>query len=111
MTSYHHKEAKKRLRIDGYICQVCGKLLKNKIGAGAAHRIPKTKINLRKWKAEIINHNFNLVYTCSLECNSKVLIENKPHIKILLFGLIRHKDLEDLTTRQINDIIGVKKWN
>lgn len=53
-----------------YHCQVCHKSLYHYHTPQLAHRIPKTKTNLNKYGAEIINHEFNLVPVCSLPCNS-----------------------------------------
>lgn len=39
-----------------------------------AHRIPKTKANLKKYGERIINHPINLVLVCSLRCNDSVLV-------------------------------------
>jgi hypothetical protein len=106
MTNYHKQQAEIRYSIDGRICQVCGQSLTSFFGAGLAHRIPKTKINIRKFTEKIINHNCNLVPTC-MDCNSKVLIDNKPTRKIHLIGLISSRGNELFTTKEINRMIGV----
>ena len=51
-----------------YICEICGKLL---INGQLAHRIKKSKYNLKKYGEEIIHHPVNLKVVCSLYCNSK----------------------------------------
>ena len=58
-------------------CEVCGKIIPQS-EAQLAHRIPKTKMYLKKYGKEIIHHRLNLALVCGLECNSKVNIGNKP---------------------------------
>ena len=58
------------------ICGVCGiPMLRPQI----AHRIPKTKYNLKTYGKEVIHHRFNLVAVCSLKCNSDVLLSPATH--------------------------------
>lgn len=59
------------------ICEVCPKIISYS-QAQLAHRIPKSKVNLKKYGKGIIHHPKNLALTCSLECNSKVNINNNP---------------------------------
>jgi hypothetical protein len=105
MTKYHEQQAKIRLNIDGNICQICKKPL-NSLGCGAAHRLSKSRSNLKAFGEKIINHNFNLVYTC-LDCNSKVLIDNKYNKKNILYYLIKTRGHERLTYDVINQLLGV----
>jgi 5-methylcytosine-specific restriction endonuclease McrA len=62
---------------DEWTCQVCG----NSLTAGTpqlAHRIGQRKMFLKMYGKEIIHHPTNLVSVCSLECNAKVDISNRP---------------------------------
>lgn len=82
---------KKRSRYN-YMCEVCGKDTRV-YGEELAHRIhnykgKKTKRPEYQILKEIINHPFNLAYTCHA-CNQKVLIDNKPVKKDLIIKLIK----------------------
>ena len=44
----------------------------NEFNCQLAHRIPKTKGNIKKYGAYIIHHDKNLKLCCSLDCNVKV---------------------------------------
>ncbi len=71
--------AQKKIQIynlRGGTCEVCGKVIPY-AEAQIAHRICKSKANLKKYGKEIIHHNLNLALTCSLKCNSGVNISNK----------------------------------
>ena len=54
----------------GGCCEVCGIPSNN---LQLAHRLPKTKYNLKYYGKEIIHHDLNIVVTCD-KCNSSVLI-------------------------------------
>ena len=56
----------------GSRCEVCGKQLTLE-SCQLAHRIPKTKYNLKTYGAKVIHHDLNLAVVCSLRCNSAVL--------------------------------------
>jgi 5-methylcytosine-specific restriction endonuclease McrA len=56
----------------GYACANCGDR-----ATQLAHRIAKTKPNLKKYGKGIIHHRFNLVSSCA-ECNDSFNIGNKP---------------------------------
>ena len=56
----------------GSRCEVCGKQLTLDT-CQLAHRIPKTKYNLKTYGAKVIHHDLNLAVVCSLQCNSAVL--------------------------------------
>ena len=60
-----------------WICEICGSSLNSGVPQ-LAHRIAKTKSNIKKYGDEIINHRLNLVAVCSLCCNSKCNIGNNP---------------------------------
>lgn len=58
-------------------CETCGKRLLY-TESQLAHRIPKSKMYLKKYGKEIIHHTKNLALVCGLECNSAVNISNNP---------------------------------
>ena len=59
-------------------CGVCGELI-TPYTLQLAHRIPKTKYNLKTYGKEIIHNDLNMVACCSLKCNSSVLLDPKTH--------------------------------
>ena len=56
----------------GSRCEVCGNPVTLET-CQLAHRIPKTKYNLKTYGAKVIHHDLNLAVVCSLGCNSAVL--------------------------------------
>ena len=56
----------------GSRCEVCGKPVTLE-SCQLAHRIPKTKRNLKTYGAKVIHHDLNLAVVCSLRCNSAAL--------------------------------------
>lgn len=74
---------------DNWHCVVCGKKTDWSTGQ-LAHRIPKTKYNLKTYGDRIINHPMNLRLTCSLKCNDAVLIGGKPIEKEQLLYAIKN---------------------
>lgn len=56
----------------GSRCEVCGKPVTLE-SCQLAHRVPKTKHNLKTYGKRIIHHDINLAVVCSLRCNSAVL--------------------------------------
>ena len=75
---FEAEEKKKRIYYKNLgRCEVCQ--LSIPIGlAQLAHRIPKSKMNLKKYGKEVIHSYQNLALVCSLKCNSKVNIGNNP---------------------------------
>lgn len=63
----------KKLNENGGRCEVCGQPLALS-DCQLAHRVPKTKGNLRTYGPAIIHHELNLACVCSLRCNSAVLL-------------------------------------
>jgi hypothetical protein len=62
------------------VCEVCGKLIKHS-EAQLAHRIAKSKPNLRKYGEDVLSHPKNLALTCSDKfgrCNDSCNIGNNP---------------------------------
>lgn len=58
-------------------CEVCGNVMAQS-EAQLAHRIPKSKMYLKRYGKEIIHHTKNLALVCGLECNSRVNINGSP---------------------------------
>lgn len=54
-------------------CEVCGKPIAV-TETQLAHRIPQSKMNLKKYGKEIIHHRMNLAATCSLRCNAQAIV-------------------------------------
>lgn len=71
-------------------CPVCQKQLDHK--AQYAHLISQGKQMTKKYGKEIINHHFNGMYVCSLECNNMVQLNGNELQKEILYKEI----LEDL---------------
>jgi len=70
---------------DNWTCQACGGLARVHGTPQLAHRISKSKMNLRKYGEAIINHPLNLVTVCSSRCNDAVNIGFNPEkVKDLL---------------------------
>ena len=59
-----------------YSCVVCGEHLG--YVAQLAHRAAKTKARLDKFGEEVIHSPLNLVPVCSLKCNDRCNIGNRP---------------------------------
>lgn len=53
-------------------CEVCGRAI-SVTDAQLAHRIPQSRMNLRKYGKTYIHHPFNLAVTCA-DCNSRVIV-------------------------------------
>jgi len=82
-------EQKRRL-IDeaGGICVIC----RAAPAIFLAHRIPKTKRNLKCYGRVVIHHHLNLVPVCSdSDCNDACLIDNRPREKARLLAQIKAK--------------------
>ena len=72
----------------GWICAVCGSKIDWSTGQ-LAHRIPKTKRNIKQYGLLVIDHPFNVRAICSLRCNAAVLIDNRPIEKQQLIEAIK----------------------
>jgi hypothetical protein len=76
---FDYQENRIRMMVErGCKCEVCGKQL-HLGNLQLAHRIPKTKGYLKQYGKEVIHHPLNLATVCSLECNSRVLLDPKTH--------------------------------
>jgi transcriptional regulator NrdR family protein len=75
------------------ICPVCEEEFTVQDQIQAAHRICKSKVNLKKYGKEIIHHRLNLACTHDV-CNSSVLINPEAQTGKDLIQLIK-EDLEN----------------
>lgn len=93
---YRQNQCEIRYEIDQGQCKVCG-LYRRTI----AHRIAKTKGNIKKYGWYIIYHNFNLVIACNGDHNDSFNIGFKPKICERLIFLIKTQGNEKLTNKEI----------
>ena len=103
MTKYHKESKQKVLDRDNYRCQHC---LKWPVFS-VAHRIARTKENLKYFGEHIINHPFNLVAACE-DHNDKYNIGNNPAKCKKLVGLINRMGNEPMNEALvvfINDLL------
>lgn len=67
-------ETKKQKCIENdYRCEICGTPI-NEYNSQLAHCIIKSKANIRKYGEGIMNNYHNLRIVCSLDCNSKCIV-------------------------------------
>lgn len=59
---------------DGYVCQYCGESIFKNGTPQIAHKLARTKANIKKYGECVINHSRNLASTCSLFCNDHMNI-------------------------------------
>jgi len=78
------EEMKRHLISLSPMCAVCGEAPSTQL----AHRISKSKANIKRYGAQMIHHPLNLVPVCGLRCNSSVLIDGNPGKKSQLLGKI-----------------------
>ena len=99
---YKWNQYKKRYEIDQRRCGKCGILATH-----MSHRIAATKVNIKKYGWQIIQHCFNLVPACCLAHNDCWNIGNSPNKSFRLIELIKTRGNEKLTskfiTRYINE--------
>lgn len=76
MTEAEKKQRQYAMAISGGVCEVCSAPL----GAHAqgAHRIGNTIVNRKKYGDLVIDHPYNIGYTCSIECNAALDISRNP---------------------------------
>jgi 5-methylcytosine-specific restriction endonuclease McrA len=73
------KREEKVFARDNYTCQTCKESIYIHGTPQAAHRISKSKMNLKKYGPEIIHHPLNMVSVCSIGyCNDHWNIGNSP---------------------------------
>jgi len=61
-----------------YRCEVCGKSVYTYGTPQLAHRIAQTKANIKRYNLAVIHNRLNLAPVCSLKCNDKCNIGNRP---------------------------------
>jgi len=61
-----------------YRCEVCGKSVYAYGTPQLAHRIAQTKSNIKRYGIQVIHNQLNLAPVCSLRCNDKCNIGNRP---------------------------------
>lgn len=77
MTEAQKMQREYGLAISGGVCEVCGAPLRGRQPQGA-HRIGNTQANRAKYGDMVIDHPFNIGYTCSLKCNAALDISSDP---------------------------------
>ncbi len=77
MTEAQREQRRFALAISGGVCEVCGTPLWDGQPQGA-HRIGNTQANRAKYGDMVIDHLFNIGYTCSLKCNATLDISSDP---------------------------------
>ena len=77
MTETEKKQRRYALAISGGVCEVCGRPLRDGQPQGA-HRIGNTKANRAKYGDMVIDHPYNIGYTCCLKCNGALDISRNP---------------------------------
>lgn len=70
----------------GNMCAVCGKSIYEYGTPQYAHKLSNSKMNRQKYGSYIVDHTLNGEYTCSLGCNSALLIDNNPRAILLLLA-------------------------
>lgn len=92
MTQSQVEQREKALSRSGNVCAVCGKSIYEYGTPQYAHKLSNSKTNRQKYGAFVIDHTLNGEYTCSLDCNSALLIDNKPReILMLLADIITYE--------------------
>ncbi len=71
MTDEQEEQRRYALAVSGGVGEVCGKPLLDGQPQGA-HRIGNTRANRAKYGGFVIDHRYNVGYTCSLACNGKL---------------------------------------
>lgn len=59
-------------------CVVCGESLAAHGTPQLGHRVAKTKARVENYGAEVIHSPLNMVPVCSLQCNDRANIGNRP---------------------------------
>lgn len=74
----------------GWLCEICGAPLASG-QPQLAHRVPKTKTNLKRYGEDVIDHPLNLCPVESLRCNSSAIIHGAEE-RALVRRIRRHLD-------------------
>lgn len=67
----------------GWRCEVCGRTLLDGTPQ-LGHKIPQSKMMVRKYGREVIHHPLNMAATCSLKCNAAVSIRKPADVEDLV---------------------------
>ena len=94
MTSRQIEQREKALSRSRNTCAVCGKSIHEYGTPQYSHKLSNSQKNRSKYGSFIIDHTLNGEYCCSLDCNSAMLIDNKPREILML--------LADIVTYEIN---------
>lgn len=73
----------------GGACEVCGQPLESK--GQLAHRIAKSKSNIRAYGLSVIDSSVNLALVCGLKCNAAVLVRTPREIAEIVEAAKRRK--------------------
>ena len=79
---------------DRFTC-ICGRSIYEYGTPQLAHRIAQSKMNIKKYGACVIHHAKNMRSACSLKCNDRCNIGNKPAEVIKLVDDIRDELLKE----------------
>lgn len=89
MTDAERKQREESLENNPAICPVCGGSIYQYGTPQYAHKLADTITNHKKYGSFVMNHHLVGVYTCSLECNHLVQINNdKGKILQLLADIV-----------------------
>lgn len=92
MNEKQKQQRRYALAISGGVCEVCGRPLQDG-QTQAAHRIGNTQVNRAKYGDLVIDHPYNVGYTCSLACNGAMDISQNPRACIELIIKIYSREL------------------
>lgn len=104
---YVNVERKAVFERDNYICQNCRESVMKYGTPQAAHRINSSDCNVKAHGVEVIYHRFNMKATCSLFCNSRFNINNKPAQKMELLIQIK-ADLEQREKEELKEMYALR---
>ena len=68
-----NKTRKRLLMRSGWKCEICGKYI-NDHNSQIAHKLSKSKMNIKKYGLTFIHGDHNLNIVCGLECNQKASV-------------------------------------
>ncbi len=80
---------------DNWTCQKCGGR-----GTEIAHRIAQTKVNLKKYSAEIVHSKINTVTSCT-NCNSSFNVGFNPLVTQIIIKAVASGICDDMNGKEI----------
>lgn len=98
MTEAQEEQRRYALAVSGGVCEVCGKPLADGQPQGA-HRIGNTMANRAKYGGFVIDHRYNIGYTCSLKCNGRLDISGDTGAVIRLCARIYAAEVQRYEVR------------